>query len=121
MLVSKPILCLDFDGVVNSYKNGFTSVGQALDGPTFGAKEFIEDAQRYFTVAIFSSRSAQTAGLECMMNYAQHYFGHEIADKIQFPINKPFALVTLDDRAITFNGQWPDPMTLMRFKPWHTR
>ena len=38
---------------------------------------------------------------------------------ITFPTEKPSAFVTLDDRAITFTGQWPEMELLRKFKPWN--
>ena len=39
--------------------------------------------------------------------------------QIKWPWFKPPAMVTLDDRAMTFSGQWPTLTELMRFKPWN--
>ncbi len=40
---------------------------------------------------------------------------------IDYPTAKPPALVTIDDRALTFDGTWPDMSTLQNFKPWNKR
>lgn len=36
-----------------------------------------------------------------------------------FPTERPPATITIDDRAITFTGEWPDMETLINFKPWN--
>lgn len=36
-----------------------------------------------------------------------------------FPREKPSAHVTIDDRAITFNGKWPTMDFLHNFRPWN--
>lgn len=41
--------------------------------------------------------------------------------KIKWPWFKPAAWVTLDDRAIQFDGLWPDLEEIMAFKPWNKR
>lgn len=38
--------------------------------------------------------------------------------EIKWPLFKPPALVTLDDRAITFTGTWPTFAELKAFRPW---
>lgn len=47
----------------------------------------------------------------------------EIASAIMWPWFKPPALMTIDDRALTFNGDWTDaqyqPAAIRRFKPWN--
>jgi len=40
---------------------------------------------------------------------------------LHFPLEKPPALVSLDDRAITFMGEWPDIEVLKKFKPWNKK
>ena len=43
------------------------------------------------------------------------------ASKLWFSATKPSAFVTLDDRALTFTGVWPDPAALAGFKTWQQR
>ena len=40
---------------------------------------------------------------------------------LTFPTEKPPAFLTLDDRALTFDGTWPDITTLQEFKPWNKK
>lgn len=42
-----------------------------------------------------------------------------VINKIKWPLFKPAALITIDDRAITFNGQWPTTEEINQFKPWY--
>jgi len=39
--------------------------------------------------------------------------------QVRFARWKPSAVVTLDDRGITFTGTWPDPHQLHGFRPWN--
>lgn len=41
--------------------------------------------------------------------------------QVRFTRWKPSAVVTLDDRALTFTGAWPTFDHLKRFKPWNRR
>ena len=118
----KPILCLDFDGVIHSYTSGWMGAHVIPDPPVPGAFAFIAAAVERFDVHVFSSRSNQPGGLDAM----KEWFAHHMAtpawlDAIKWPTEKPAAMITLDDRAITFTGEWPEIDTLLAFKPWHQR
>lgn len=142
----KPILCLDFDGVLHGYSSGWKGVGKIPDAPVPGAIEFLLDAMREFEVHIYSSRSKNPLGRWAMKRWLRHHLietwgGHlhidqlsqgdlatevgEWADtvlrKIRFPWFKPAAFLTLDDRAMTFDGTWPDLGDMKAFKPWNKR
>lgn len=136
--MNKPILCLDFDGVLHSYTSGWMGAHIIADDPVPGAMEFIMRARDSFSVHIFSSRSNQSGGLAAMRGWLMVHllaasregggpvdFGSEtvaeVIDTITFPTEKPPALVTIDDRAITFDGTWPEIDALLTFKPWNRR
>lgn len=130
MIRQKPILCLDFDGVIHSYTSGWKGAAVIPDPPVKGALQFIANATEHFTVAIFSSRSCQEGGLEAMIQWLGYWsvdkehgmpsdFDHGLWGSIQWPKEKPPAMITIDDRAITFTGTWPSFEYLLRFKPWN--
>lgn len=132
----KPILCLDFDGVINSYTSGWIEAYFIPDPPVRGAMEFIVEASEHFDVHVFSSRSHQEGGIQAMKTYIGYWMRKEFSsfdetapayigkangalNNLKFPLEKPTAMVTIDDRAITFTGKWPAIMTLLAFKPWN--
>ena len=122
----KPILCLDFDGVIHSYTTPWQSADVIPDPPVDGALEFMAAAASVFQVHIFSSRSNQEGGVEAMMAWVGKHAKEyppllNVIEHLRFPRAKPAAFVTLDDRAITFEGpgKWPDVDLLLQFKPWH--
>lgn len=39
--------------------------------------------------------------------------------ELSFPLMKPAAFLTIDDRAIQFKGNFMDPEDLLQFKPWN--
>lgn len=127
--MGKPILCLDFDGVIHSYTSGWKGADVIPDPPVDGAIAFMLGALREFDVVIFSSRSNQAGGLSAMQDWLQHHAGqcwYESPDgpgleSVRFVIEKPPALVTIDDRALTFDGTWPSFDSLKNFKPWNKR
>lgn len=124
----RPILCLDFDGVIHSYSSGWKGADVIPDPPVAGALQFIRDAAMHFAVQIFSSRSNQPGGIDAMKRWLSEHdatatqeFREDILSLVSFPTEKPPALVTIDDRAITFDGTWPSLEALKEFKPWNKR
>jgi hypothetical protein len=147
--MSKPILCLDFDGVLHSYASGWKGAREIPDPPVLGAMAFLVAALGQFEVAIHSSRARYWGGRSAMKEWLiDHMMGHfwekygrsEMGDcgftavdvdetlrsevgslisRISFPRWKPAAFVTLDDRSVTFTGEWPDLTALLAFKPWN--
>jgi hypothetical protein len=131
--MTKLLLCLDFDGVLHSYSSGWKGADVIPDLPVLGAMAFLWTATDHFRVVIFSSRSSQPGGMKAMINWTAKHFREQFpgpADRpqveaklhqIEWPMEKPPAFLTIDDRAITFTGEWPDIETLMAFKPWNKR
>lgn len=123
----RPILCLDFDGVVHSYSSGWKGADVIPDPPVDGAIAFMLHALKHFDVVIFSSRSNQHGGIGAMSMWLREHAGacwFETPDgpgleSVRFVREKPPALVTIDDRALTFTGEWPSIQSLKDFKPWN--
>lgn len=141
----KPILCLDFDGVIHAYTTKWTNAWTISDGPMPGAiKALLDYLDAGFEVAIYSSRSKSIRGRWAM----KRWLGKHIADhwvtgtngpsfveaecwgdaagvyrRFSWPWFKPSAMMTIDDRALTFNGDWLDaaysPDAIRAFKPWN--
>jgi hypothetical protein len=129
--MSKKILCLDFDGVMHSYTSGWLGAAVITDPAVPGLFEFLEAVKGEFDIQVFSSRSHQDGGVEAMLEWvmAERKLWRERGGKppadtpltLSFPKEKPAAFVSIDDRAITFNGQWPSLETLVNFEPWNKR
>jgi hypothetical protein len=124
----KPILCLDFDGVIHSYERGWQD-GSIYGAATRGFFDWMEKARQYFRIVIYSSRSKTPEGIEAMRRWldqerAAHYpLGAMPPLEVEFAHEKPPAFLTIDDRAIKFEGRWDwlDPALLREFKPWYQR
>jgi hypothetical protein len=128
--MSKPILVLDFDGCLHSYSSGWKGASVIPDPPVPGAMRFVAEAVNHFTVQIFSSRSGDPDGISAMQAYMVRNLvaefqgdGLDIAELIGYPTVKPAAFLTIDDRAILFDGNWSalDPKALLKFKPWNKK
>lgn len=117
----KPILCLDFDGVCHSYISGWQGVDIIPDPPVEGLEDFLKEAMQVFDIHIYSSRSSEHNGRHAMAEWFVQNISLEVCHSLRFPITKPSAFITIDDRAITFTGTWPDVQELLTFKPWNKK
>lgn len=125
--MGKPILCLDFDGVIHSYSSGWKGADVIPDPPVEGAIAFMLGALNHFDVCIFSSRSGQPGGIQAMRDWLRQHAGATWYESpagpgledITFPTEKPAAFIGIDDRVLTFDGTFPEPKALLDFKPWN--
>lgn len=151
----KPILCLDFDGVIHSYSSGWKGASVIPDEPVPGALEFVVTALDKFRVNILSSRSHQWGGKRAMKRWLHlhltrleypngglpkwwedrimrsafadpwpeeiHHAANLVVKEIDWPWFKSPALATIDDRALTFTGTWPELDSIKNFKPWNKK
>lgn len=134
----KPILCVDFDGVIHSYSSGWKGATVIPDPPVPGALLWLWKATEWFDVQVYSSRSKDPEAREAMLrwtaNHSRSEFGpdHPMSKQddearanypLTFAYEKPAAFLTIDDRAICFEGDWSDikPADLLGFKPWNKR
>lgn len=113
----KQTVVFDFDGVIHSYTSGWKGPNIIPDPPVPGIKEAIAAIRAAgYEVVVVSTRCATREGLTAVRQY---FFENGITvDAIK--MEKPPAIVYIDDRAICFDG---DPATLLgkiqNFKPWN--
>jgi hypothetical protein len=135
--MKNPIICVDFDGVIHSYKSGWKGVSVIPDDPIPGAIKWLEDhlpvpdsmcamAPPYEgpIVQIYSSRSKSWFGRRAMKKWLIKHGMHPgyIREGIlKFPKKKPAAFLTIDDRAICFDGHFPTSEEMLAFKPWNKK
>jgi len=130
-----PILCIDFDGVIHSYKSGWKGIDVISDAPVSvekyslpiyshsetsidWLKELIKSEK--FQVCIFSSRNRSAIGVQVMKEWLLKYGMTKVElDQIRFPIHKPAAFLTIDDRATTFTGRFFTAEELLSFEVWN--
>jgi hypothetical protein len=131
----KPILCVDFDGVIHSYTSPWQGAAIIPDPPVPGALLWLWKATEWFDVHVYSSRSKSLDGrvamFEWMVRYAADVWDltHPMAQStlVDYPITfsheKPAAFLTIDDRAYCFEGDWSEiePADLLHFRPWNKR
>ncbi len=134
MVDFKPTICVDFDGVIHSYERGWQ--GGVIYGQVVpGFFEWVESVRDRVKLVIYSSRSKTDEGVTAMSLWL-----HEKRDEwikagghrhptepltIEFAHEKPAAWLTIDDRAIRFQGEWSDPAlspdAILAFRPWNSQ
>lgn len=126
----KPTLCIDFDGVIHSYEKGWQN-GVIYGTVTQGFFEWVEKARHLFKLVIYSSRSKDENGVIAMSLWLHEQRNAWIKAggerhpaeplEIEFAHEKPAAFLTIDDRAVVFQGDWEllEPRQLRNFKPWN--
>jgi hypothetical protein len=129
----KPILSIDFDGVLHSYTSGWKGARNIPDPPIPGAIDWLKSlipvgddvcgmdtiSSHAFQVAIFSSRGRYLGGRKAMKKWLMKYgiTSYQL-ENIKFPILKPPSFILIDDRALQFRGYYPPEDDLKEFKPW---
>lgn len=95
-------VCLDFDGVLHSYRSGWRGSEMIPDPPIHGTREAVARLREQYRVVIYSARCRTPEGRRAVELWLSK---HEIqVDEVcEY---KPPALVYVDDRAIAFRGNW---------------
>lgn len=129
----KRVIAVDFDGVLHSYTSGWQGADRIPDLPVPGAMKWLYNLVESgkFLVAIFSSRNV--GGRDAMKSWLHYHLANElgnsdaraqkIIEQLAFPLDKPAAWVTIDDRALCFDGCFANftPDRLEAFAPWYKR
>jgi len=109
---------LDFDGVIHSYTSKWKGVDVIPDPPVEGIKEAIEDIRKHYKVVVVSTRCFQEGGLDAIKKWLDKY--NITVDEVL--AHKPPAIVYVDDRALTFDGDAKGLLSkIRRFKTWQDR
>ena len=111
--VKKPVLAVDFDGTINSYKSGWVSPDVIPDPPTEKSKESLEILSKFFTIVIFSVRAKSELGKKGIAEYMKKYDlpYNSITDK------KPNGLI-IDDNCLQFKGWDNTVRAITEFEHW---
>jgi hypothetical protein len=103
-------VCLDFDGVLHSYRSGWCGAEIIPDPPIHATREAVARLRQHYRVVVHSARCHTDAGRQAVKSWLQK---HDIqVDEVCE--HKPPALVYVDDRAIRFRGNWDDMLTEIR-------
>ena len=113
----KQTVVFDFDGVIHSYTSGWKGPDIIPDPPVPGIKEAIAEIRAAgYEVVVVSTRCATVQG----QGSVRAWLLDKGIDVDRVCMEKPPAIVYIDDRAICFDG---NPATLLgkiqTFKPWN--
>lgn len=97
-------VCLDFDGVIHSYRSGWKGPTVIPDPPIHRTREAVERLRKRFRVVVHSARCQDEDGVRAIEKWLQQH-GIEVDEVC---LHKPPAFVYVDDRAIPFSGDWDD-------------
>lgn len=114
--MEKQIICLDFDGVINNYK-GWNNEGYniVVGKPVLGARQAIKILRKKYIVLVNSVRCGHEGGKEAIIKWLNKY--RIEVDGVT--IHKPVADYYVDDRGITFRGDWAKAIRDIRhFRHW---
>lgn len=118
---TRPLIVLDFNGTCHAYRQGWQN-GVYYDEPTEGFREWAEQAQKEFRLALFPARAKTHGDIQRVRTWLRrHKLGGITCDVVtSMPIGPR---LKIDDRALTFTGNWADfPMQRLRdFKTWSGR
>ncbi len=108
-------ICLDFDGCIHYYREGWKGAADVYDIPVPGAKEAIEQFRKAgFKPIVFSARCGQEGGIDAIKEWLSKY---EI--DVDVAETKPPASVYVDDRAVCFKGDWSETVRdAVAFTQW---
>ena len=104
----KPLICVDFDGVLNDYQ-GYDE--DDLGNPRPGAELFLKKLSYRYRVIILSARRYSSI----IKWLVAHDLWKYVVNVTSY---KPPAVAYIDDRAIQFNGDYDDVLDQLKgFKP----
>ena len=103
-------VCLDFDGVLHSYRSGWRGSTVIPDPPIHGTREAVARLREQYRVVVYSARCRTPEGRGAVELWLRKH-DIQVDEVCDF---KPPALVYVDDRAIQFRGDWDQAITEIR-------
>ncbi len=100
-------ICLDFDGVLHSYRSGWCGAEVIPDPPLHGSREAIARLRKTFRVVVHSARCVSDEGCKAIEAWLRKH-SIEVDEVCR---HKPPAYLYVDDRAVPFRGDWDQTIT----------
>jgi hypothetical protein len=110
IVLARRTVCLDFDGVLHSYRSGWCGSEIIPDPPIHGTRESVARLRQQYRVVVLSARCHTEAGRRAVQAWLKK---HDIVvDEVCE--HKPPAHVYVDDRAVRFRGNWDNLLEEIR-------
>src|SRR5690606_37793899 len=107
--IMKKTVCIDLNGVLDQY-TGWKGEGH-MDPPRPGAERFLAELVEDYRVVILPTQPAERVW-EWLREYGLDQYGSDVTNR------KPPAVVYVDDRAVTFRGNFEETLReIRRFRP----
>lgn len=115
----KQTVVFDFDGVIHSYLSGWKGINVIPDEPVAGIKDALRDIKEAgYEIVIVSTRCQNELGRNAIMEWLNMHELSQFVDRVC--MEKPPAIVYIDDRAICFDGKPENLLEKIRtFKVWN--
>lgn len=111
-------ICIDFDGVLHWYRQGWKGADNIYDEPVPGAPEAMLRLARDYVLHVFSARARSEEGLRAIKRWLH-------ANEIPFDsvsATKEPGGIYVDDRGFRFEGDWDALFAqLENLDPWQKR
>lgn len=116
-------IAVDFDGVIHLYSKGWKN-GIIYDSPVLGAKEALTElVNEGYEVLIYSTRCNNEYwedGVDRVKDVEKYLKFYKIPYSRIHTGGKPKATMYIDDRAISFRGNWTETLEEVKdFKTWN--
>jgi hypothetical protein len=103
-------ICLDFDGVLHSYRSGWCGAEIIPDPPLHGTRDAVARLRQLYRVVVHSTRCHSEVGRRAVRGWLDRH-GIVVDDVCE---HKPPAYVYIDDRGICFRGDWDQMLSEIR-------
>lgn len=104
---SRPSVCLDFDGVIHAYRNGWQG-GVIYDELTPGCSDALHELHKVARLSICTARF----NLDDVDAYLRERHLLHLFEEVEN--TKPTAALYVDDRGLRFTGDWAEVLRAAR-------
>ena len=109
--MKKKTILIDLDGVLNEYRGNYNP--DCIPPMKSGADTFLEKLCKYYELKIFTTGDKILTTKWLKENHLYKYISDVTNTKVP-------AWLIIDDRCLTFNGNYHDILyNIQNFKPWY--